>query len=251
MYKLMIVSARDPRELPLFADDSRCGISQTQTVADGSKAVSRGIAYRPDICLIDARVQERTAPDIIADMRRAGVDCCFLVLGRAGEEKIIREALRRGACDFFILPGEPVWLELRLELLIERRLREKQAADPVLLRPLREFVPPVRRILETVSEEYARPLSLKNLAGRLQMNPTYLGQLFFRETGEKFSDYLKAYRLMAARERILRSDEKISAIAAEVGYSSPNYFYVQFQERFHVSPTKLRSHFPERGRQND
>jgi len=49
--------------------------------------------------------------------------------------------------------------------------------------------------------------------------------------------YLINYRLAQAAAQIGRSGEKISAIAAEAGFSSLYYFSRQFKRRYGMSPT--------------
>ncbi|MGV2685805.1 helix-turn-helix domain-containing protein, partial [Clostridium perfringens] len=88
--------------------------------------------------------------------------------------------------------------------------------------------------------EYAQNITLKSVAERFQMNSTYLGQLFLKETAMKFSEYLMAYRMLLAQERIQSTDEKISYIAFSVGYNNLNYFYTHFHSFFEKSPSELR-----------
>jgi YesN/AraC family two-component response regulator len=78
------------------------------------------------------------------------------------------------------------------------------------------------------------------VAERFRMNGTYLGQLFLKETRMKFSEYLMAYRMLRARERIQSTDEKIASIALSVGYPNLNYFYTHFHAYFEKSPSDLR-----------
>lgn len=59
-----------------------------------------------------------------------------------------------------------------------------------------------------VRAEYRQNITLKSIADRLRMNSTYLGQLFIKETGLKFSEYVMLYRLNTARDHILYTDEK-------------------------------------------
>lgn len=73
------------------------------------------------------------------------------------------------------------------------------------------------------------------------MNATYLGQIFIKETDMKFSEYLMAYRMYVARERILNTDDKISSVAAEVGYSNMNYFYQHFHNYYDSTPSEMRA----------
>ena len=89
--------------------------------------------------------------------------------------------------------------------------------------------------------EYGQHISLKSIADRFRMNATYLGQIFIKETGMKFSEYLMAYRMHVARGQIVNTDEKISAIAADVGYSNMNYFYQHFHGFYGITPSEMRA----------
>ena len=46
--------------------------------------------------------------------------------------------------------------------------------------------------------------------------------------------------MLMARNLIVNTKEKISAIASSVGYSQLNNFYVHFKSYFNVSPSSLR-----------
>ena len=48
------------------------------------------------------------------------------------------------------------------------------------------------------------------------------------------------YRLNTARDMILYTDEKISVIAEEVGYSNLNYFYTHIRNYFNMTPSEMR-----------
>ena len=98
-----------------------------------------------------------------------------------------------------------------------------------------------------VGMEYGQHISLKVIADRFRMNATYLGQIFIKETDMKFSEYLMAMRMYVARDKILNTDEKISVVAAEVGYSNMNYFYQHFHAFYHVTPSDMRAGKREEG----
>ena len=72
------------------------------------------------------------------------------------------------------------------------------------------------------------------------MNPTYLGQIFIKETNMKFTEYLMAYRMYVAREKIMNTDDKISEVASLVGYTNMNYFHQHFHSYYGISPLKMR-----------
>jgi AraC-like DNA-binding protein len=72
------------------------------------------------------------------------------------------------------------------------------------------------------------------------MSSKYIGRIFLKDTGMKYSEYLMAYRLLEAKRLIINTNEKISVIAGMVGYSQLNNFYTQFRNYFGVSPSSLR-----------
>ncbi|MFR6328157.1 MAG: helix-turn-helix transcriptional regulator [Eisenbergiella sp.] len=117
---------------------------------------------------------------------------------------------------------------------------EKKNCDPVLDMDYDAMSPLIHKIVMMVRVEYGGHISLKSIADKFRMNSTYLGQIFIKETGMKFSEYLMCYRLYVARERILNSDEKIAVIAADVGYSNMNYFYQHFHGYYHTTPSDMR-----------
>lgn len=72
------------------------------------------------------------------------------------------------------------------------------------------------------------------------MSSKYIGRVFLRDTGMKFSEYLMAYRMMEARKLVVSTTEKISNIASMVGYAQLNNFYTHFRSYFGVSPSVMR-----------
>ena len=157
------------------------------------------------------------------------------------------EALRCGAVDYLLKPLDKDQLQKRIEQVVVEnlhgtvQLEVRKNEDPILRRPYEEFSPLIRKIVMIVAMEYGQHISLKSIADRFRMNATYLGQIFIKETDMKFSEYLMAYRMYVARERILNTDDKISSVAAEVGYSNMNYFYQHFHNYYDSTPSEMRA----------
>ncbi|WP_250277846.1 response regulator transcription factor [[Clostridium] colinum] len=100
--------------------------------------------------------------------------------------------------------------------------------------------PIVRRIVKCVNENYNKDLSLKTLALEYNVNTSYLGQVFTKEIGIQFSDYLNKVRNSVAKDLILNTNKKISDISKEVGYLDTSYFYRKFKKYYGVTPATLR-----------
>lgn len=101
--------------------------------------------------------------------------------------------------------------------------------------------PIVQRILAYVNEYYFEEISLKTLGIKFNINPSYLGQIFYKEVGEQFSDYINRVKNDHAKGMLLTTNLKINEIAQKVGYSDNSYFYKKFKEIYGVSPNVLRN----------
>lgn len=104
-----------------------------------------------------------------------------------------------------------------------------------------DFSPVVKQVLYYIRTRYAEQLSLKTLSQSLRIHPFYLGQLFQKETGVNFTDYLSTHRIRTAQQLLRTTSLKTSDISRSVGYLEPGYFYRQFRKYTGVSPTEYRS----------
>ncbi len=103
-----------------------------------------------------------------------------------------------------------------------------------------QYTPVVRQIISEVQQNYKEDMNLKTLAYKYHMNASYLGQLFQKEVGCSFAQYLSNTKNGAAKELILNTNMKINDIARQVGYPDTSYFYRKFKQCYGVSPASLR-----------
>lgn len=96
-------------------------------------------------------------------------------------------------------------------------------------------------LVETqMRENYRENLTLKDMGKTYYVNAAYLGQMFKKQYGESFKDYLNRIRIDAAVELLLNSDKKIYEIAEEVGYRDLDYFINKFIALKGCTPAKFR-----------
>lgn len=101
--------------------------------------------------------------------------------------------------------------------------------------------PVISKVVQDIHTRYESELSLKTLGQIYKVHPVYLGQLFRKEIGVGFTDYVNGYRIQVAKELLLQTELKGNEIAAKVGCLDPNYFYKLFTKFTGVSPTEFRS----------
>jgi two-component system response regulator YesN len=83
----------------------------------------------------------------------------------------------------------------------------------------------LRRTINYIEKRYDQEISLKTLSVLFHTNSAYLGQIFRKETGCIFSQYLNQFRVEKASELLEHTNLHTSEISQKVGYSSPDYFY--------------------------
>ncbi|WP_134684097.1 response regulator transcription factor [Brevibacillus migulae] len=102
----------------------------------------------------------------------------------------------------------------------------------------------VRKVIDIIHKHLGdSDLTINGVASKmLYMNPDYLGKLFKKETGEKFSHYVTRLRIEKAIEQINRSEDvKIFELAEMLGFGgNPQYFSQVFKKYTGVTPTEYR-----------
>lgn len=100
----------------------------------------------------------------------------------------------------------------------------------------------LRQIDIYTSCNYARNISLTDVAKHVGMNRSSFCSFFKRETGQTYLTYLNSYRLKVARQLIeQRRDENISAICWQCGFNDLGYFDRLFRREFGISPSEVRN----------
>ena len=97
-----------------------------------------------------------------------------------------------------------------------------------------------QRVLQSIENNYQRPLRLKDLAGELGYDSAYLGKLLKGETGLSFNAYLEQVRLEHARV-FLSQGMAVSEVAQRCGFGSVEYFSNTFRKAVGCSPSKYKA----------
>ncbi|MBC6315794.1 response regulator transcription factor [Listeria grandensis] len=100
--------------------------------------------------------------------------------------------------------------------------------------------PIIQKIISYVTEHFTEGMSLKTLGAKFHINAVYLGQLFQKEVGSHFTDYLNQYRVNHAKEVLMTTKQPVTAIAEESGYTDMAYFYRQFKKYTGYTPNGFR-----------
>lgn len=250
MYKLLIVDD-EPQILEGIKrtlDWEKYGFGRVETAVTYEGAIAKAVEFMPDLAIFDVCIGKERGYDAIRRLNEIRLPATYVMMSGYGEFEYALEAIHCGAKDYLLKPVERAKLQQLVERIIVEDLNgtlespnfDDRNVDPILSVRYDSLSKLTNRILLMIKAEYAQNINLKSVASRFRMNGTYLGQLFLKETQMKFSEYLMAYRMLRAQERIQSTDEKISTIALAVGYSNLNYFYTHFHAYFDKSPSDMR-----------
>lgn len=249
MYSLLIVDdeVQILEGIRRTLDWQALSIGPVVTAQTYHAAIGKAVEMEPDLALFDVCLGERRGYELIEKLQELKLPTHYLMMSGYEEFEFVRRAMACGAKGYLLKPIDRRELQDALCRIIREELgglpqEEQVAKDPVLDRPYEDFSKLTRKMLVMASSDYGDTLTLKEVGERFRMNSTYLGQIFLRDTGMKFSEYVTRFRLLTARRLIEETDDKVGVIAYQVGYRNMGYFYTQFREMFSLSPLDLRWH---------
>lgn len=223
-------------------------ISGILTASSFGEAVNGIVDVKPHIALVSVELGEHWGYELAEYIRDTGGKTVFCMMNSREDFQSVRKAMRAGAKDYLLTPINAKELRDFLERTIVRDLHgtlpqrpvTEPEVDPVLQTEYSRLSRITAKIILIVKSNYRRTQSLTSIAETLNMSSKYIGRIFLRDTGMKFSEYLTAYRMIQARRLIENTQEKIAVVASMVGYSQLNNFYVHFKNYYHLSPNALR-----------
>lgn len=98
----------------------------------------------------------------------------------------------------------------------------------------------IERAIQIISKKYMEDLSLQIIADELNLHPVWLSQLFKKETGQTYLDFLTGKRMEQAKKLLRETSLKIYEIAESVGYHDLQHFGSVFKKRVGQTPKEFR-----------
>lgn len=88
----------------------------------------------------------------------------------------------------------------------------------------------------TLDREYANPVILAELPGRIGLSRYHLSRLFKARTGQTPGEYLRSVRIRQAQRLLAAGSLTATGVALEVGFNTPARFFAAFREHIGLSP---------------
>lgn len=97
--------------------------------------------------------------------------------------------------------------------------------------------------MQHIRDNYANPLTLREIADRVQLSNRQLQRLLRKYGIDSFSQYLETVRLKRICEDLTKTMDNIETIAQRHGYFNSNYLYPVFKRKFSMTPQEYRQSY--------
>ena len=138
--------------------------------------------------------------------------------------------------DGFILRFNSLIFELLFQLYHNFRVKVFQSD----LSQQKKDLDRLNLVLNYISENYKRPISLDEIAGVAYLQTGYFCRFFKKKMGVTFLEYQNEYRLSFIYKDLINTKAPVHVILERHGFTNYKLFRRMFQEHFGCTPKKVR-----------
>ncbi|WP_373232744.1 response regulator [Cohnella sp.] len=248
MLKLMIVD-----DEPIILDGIRSMIEQEKTLFtkivtayDGIEALEKMDYFQPDLIITDIHMPELNGLELIRKAQKKNV-ARFIILSGYDVFEYARKAIQLHVAEYLLKPVNQQELtdilkRIVIELMEERQLESGAERDQD--QHSAELNDNVKMLKDYIGSNYMKDISLSDVAEYLNLHPSYVGQIFKKETGDTFVNYINNLRIDKAKELLVgMPNTSLEKISRCVGYENHRTFYKVFRKYVGQTPGQYREHF--------
>lgn len=224
---------------------SEYGFEIAGQYTNASLALSEVYEIQPDVLFIDIRMPGISGLTFIQMATEQLPNLVSVIISGYSDFSYAREAIKLRVFDYCLKPVEAKSAEALLQRLKEHlenlptSVIEKESCNEheYTLSSNKNF----SQLLDYVNHHAFEKIRLERLASMFYINANYCGQLFKKETGKSFPEYVRCIRMKRACELLEQTKMPISDIAFHIGYDDFHYFTRLFVSVFNMSPRRYRA----------
>ena len=255
MYKLLIVDdeVKIANGIKQMFNWAKFNINHVELAFSYHEALLISKSLKPDIIISDIQLNDGWGYDIIDIVHKTNPKCAFIMISGYDQFDYVKKSLLAGAKDYILKPIDKNKLDDAICKIIKEEFNDiindlhkestNTLVDTITHKNFSDYSSITKKIISIIKKDYGEDITLTSIADVFMMNSKYLGRIFLKDTGLKFSEYLLHFRMETAKDLIINTDYKIQTIAKQIGFSHTNYFYTVFKQFFNVSPNSLRQEY--------
>jgi two-component system response regulator YesN len=97
-----------------------------------------------------------------------------------------------------------------------------------------------QKTIKFIKCNYHKDISLTDIAAQININSTYLSDIFNKEVGISIPQYLNRLRIEKSKSLLKNHNIKIGEVSALVGFQDSNYFGKVFKKNVGMTPERFR-----------
>lgn len=195
---------------------------------NGKEGAELVLEQHPDIVMTDIKMPFLDGIEMIRLLKEQGSTSEFVLLSGYAEFEYAKKAMLLGVRYYLTKPMD----EEELYEIIENIRAERY--------PLPNY-DVVQKIREYLSQNYARDVSLNDIAEKFYMNPNYLSQLIKKKSGKTYQQLITELRIGHAEKLFSETDMRISEVCRAVGYHDVRHFSTLFERVTGLRPAEFVS----------
>ncbi|WP_017729043.1 response regulator transcription factor [Halalkalibacterium ligniniphilum] len=247
MAELLIVdtdkrSRKDVRDIVENSDYNYLKIYESSTVERAMMLLRQN---PPNALIIDASLPDmdgiafgKTALQLYPDMP-------VIVITQLKMFEIAQAAINEGFSAYLLKPLSKFELLSTFERVLKPGLKKEvnQAITHQGTNFDSDLRKPIQSAVQYIQLYYNESITLKGLADKVYLSPSYFSKLFKEEMGMTFVEYLSWIRVQKSKSMLRMSSLPIDVIANNTGFANSSYFATTFKKVEGKTPTQYRELF--------
>ncbi len=257
--KKILVIEDEARTRNLFLNCLKTEGFYTIGAENGLIGVQRAQEQLPDLVLCDVTMPEIDGYDVLTTLRQDPVTAIipFIFLTAKAAKAELRQGMELGADDYLTKPSTVEELLGAISARLEKQtvfrqwcatscqpVKGSQPTDTAMLPDSQSIFPAcsqLNKVFQFIESNYHQPINVRDVALAAGYSPAYLTNLVKRRTERSIHCWIVERRMAEARSLLLKTDEPVNQIAANVGYPDPGHFIRKFRQLYNMPPKVWRN----------
>lgn len=219
--------------------------------SDGIEGMELFQSHEVDIIITDLSMPRMDGMDLIEAIRKENARVRFIILTCLEEFQYARAAVSMDVTDYILKVSSDVQ---KVEAILSKaiaQLREfpvSEGGNNSLQKTDGESSEEANRgrplfiqcALNYIKENYAKDISIEDVAEHVGMSASYLSRQISKTEGKSFILLLNSIRIETAKSLLNNPQIKIHEIARMVGFAKTSYFIHVFKKHYGITPGEYR-----------
>lgn len=238
MYKVLLVDDENRvlKSLENGVDWEKSGVCVAGKANNADQALQLVQEIKPHIVFTDIRMPGLSGLDLIEKIQEIDPKIQFVIISGYADFSYAQRSIMYRVLGYCLKPFDEDEIAELLQKAIEILNKDNTATS--MLQDTKNNS--LQQILKFVDDNYMSDITIQELAKRYYLNPNYLSQLFKRELGLTFTEYLTAARMRTAQDLLHTTTLSIREISENIGFKDYFYFIRRFKKETQKTPGQFR-----------